>query len=816
MFGPHPVNRDIEISSPTMEKVQALIMLAVHEWIGEGRQEKAQVWVGLAARMASILGLGRTGSLATAAAVAAATPSSAVSLAEGEAGGMALVVDEPSVAEKINGGAMELDQEGPGGSGAASRKRRKLSSSGGPGPVLGLPGDTKEKEKKELVIQEEIARRTFWSVFMLDRELNRGSKRELAIRLEDINGLRTAEDEYDYPEEEEGGDAGRTIVRLPCNDAAFLFGQKVRTDVLRVGGYMASAATAAAAGEVASEAEQGEAGVVWQVGEKEGELSRIIRGLEIWGRVRRWRGLSTPNHYTYSSACTSSPPSPAVSVIVSATTTATTTAATAALVPPPPSSFYVLRDLIQTYSAPLPANLIFSPDNLNAHIHSKSSTSYAIIHVINFLSRMILHRHNMPFVPPSASATTTATALASHTLESAKEVFRCARGVLDLVKGLTDWNVGVETPLVGYAVYVAGVWAVYASAWPAMDDEKHLATGTEAEEGGPAGAHISTAIGQLRRFMSRWCLGGGDGQRWTDGLKRLSSFYRRVKSASAATAAAAAPPTASSSSSGSKSKPNGAINPPLADEWTRYEKMYLCLGRDELAGWIAPPPSGVSGGGLAPPRKSSGGGGADREGGGGKKRPSPQPGRHMQTHTAASSSSSTSDRWHAINKSPLIHPAPLPHGASVSSSTSSAVTATVGGGGGASTSAATTSTSHTQPVAVSSASASASATSATAAAGAAGSVGSPSALIEQFLIETTRVTSPKKRLAGEMLGDFLSSSSNGDPDVGVGVGVGGVNEPGGGHKASAQSWSSSSAGQQEIIDNGPEVKMEWFDEQKGV
>ncbi|KAF8463070.1 hypothetical protein BDZ91DRAFT_796577 [Kalaharituber pfeilii] len=685
LFGPTiPTGRDVAISQPTMEKVQALLMLAVHEWIGEGRAERAQLWVGLAARMASMLGLGRTGGSAPTTAAASTAASAAAEDDDDVNGG--------------SGSAMELDDPA-----SASRKRRKLSSSGASG--TGTTGsEAKEKEKKELVIQEEIARRTFWSIFMLDRALTKGSRRELAIRLEDINGLKmrrptVVQDEFEYPEEEEeDGGAAAGVVRLPCNDQSFLFGQKVGTGVLRIGsgggdvGYFGGDDGGGGGGGGSGDSgAEGDTGVVWQVGEKEGELSRIIRGMEIWGRVRRWRGPPSYQLQHQQSSVTQT--------IVNGEPTVTP------YPPTPPPSFTQLRDLINTYSAPLPLNLTFSPDNLNAHIHSKSSTSYAIIHVINFLSRMVLHRVNMPFLPPNGGSTHS-TRAPPHVLDSAKEVFRAARGVLDLVKGLTDWNVGVETPLVGYAVYVAGVWSVYAAAFPGMDEEKLLAAvgGGDIDEN----PHVQTAASQLRRFMARWCLGGGDGRRWSDGLMRLAGFYTRVSAAMGW--------HVGSHYSQYRHKVNGGygLERPTQEEYVRFERMFWGLGRDELAGWVETPPPpppaqqqhhghghshSYSHGSLNVPSGSSGFG--QRRAGStpaeSKKRVSPQPPQvqhhhhshqlHQQptqsgptdsqsqpprsspsidTKPAISSSSTTTpgattttasgstvpDRWHAINKSP--------------------------------------------------------------------------------------------------------------------------------------------------------------------
>ncbi|RPB27247.1 hypothetical protein L211DRAFT_866112 [Terfezia boudieri ATCC MYA-4762] len=623
LFTPDPYTGEMEITRQpvTVEKVQGLLMLAVHEWIGEGRADRARVWVGLAGRLAAGLGLGRE----------------VVGLAGGRGGSPD---DGGELEEDINDGMIEIDFRMPEGAGSgAARKRRKLSiASGGSlgGVGMGvLQAQEKEKEKKEGIIRDEIARRTFWSLFMLDRQVCVGTKRELVVRLEDINGLSTGSSGYDafeLSEEEEVG--GRTVVRLPCPDKSFTFGDAVGTDVLRIGGNGGGSGGILGLGQSSDES----------AGESETELCRVIRGMEVWGRVKRWRGPSTRE---------TSPP-----ISENPTSTSSLTATTfSSYPPPPPQPFITLSFLITSFSTPLPSNLIFSPDNLNAHIHSKTSTSYAIIHITTFLSRMILHKSNLPFIPPPPSPNTKPP---PHVTDSAKEIFSSARGLLELMKGLTDWNVGIETPLVGYAVYVSAVFAVYAASFPHLDEDRQLAnppTTGLAEEN----ANVKVSLAQLRRFVSRWNLGGGDGRRWIDGVLRLAQFYRRVSNLSSSTSTSTAQ---KSSTKTNGTAPATATALPTREEFARYERMWRDLGRDESAGYVAPPAQSPSPhpsssntnivtGGLAPPTTGKRSGGEKIK----KERVSPQP---QQTQTLlggltgiGGGKAAAGDRWHAINKSPM-------------------------------------------------------------------------------------------------------------------------------------------------------------------
>jgi len=257
---------------------------------------------------------------------------------------------------------------------------------------------------------------------------------------------------------------------------------------------------------------------------------------------------------------------------------------------------------------------------------------------------MILHKSNLPFIPPPPNTQPPP----QYVSDSAKEVFGSARGLLDLMKGLTDWNVGIETPLVGYAIYVSTVFTVYAASFPHLDEERHLSNGpTGTSEVAEENANVKVAFAQLCRFVSRWNLGGGDGRRWIDGVLRLARFYRRVYHPT--------PSTVQKSST----KTNGTV-PHTAlltrEEFARYERMWRDLGRDESAGYVGPPAqphpppashvnASVVTGGLAPPTTGKRAGGEKTK----KERVSPQP---QMTHTGVGKAAA-GDRWHAINKSPM-------------------------------------------------------------------------------------------------------------------------------------------------------------------
>ncbi|KAI5795651.1 fungal-specific transcription factor domain-containing protein [Geopyxis carbonaria] len=105
---------------PSVEKVQALLMLSVHEW-GQTRKSEAYMWLGVAIRMTGALGLSW--------------------------------VDDEAVQVQ---GSPEPETDGP------VSKRRKLDNG------------TSVKLSTASVVDKEVRRRTFWAVFILDRALSSG------------------------------------------------------------------------------------------------------------------------------------------------------------------------------------------------------------------------------------------------------------------------------------------------------------------------------------------------------------------------------------------------------------------------------------------------------------------------------------------------------------------------------------------------------------------------------------------------------------------------------------------------------------------
>lgn len=163
-------------ATPSLEKTQAILMLAVHEW-GMCRGSEAYVWLGVAIRMGGVLGLSWD-----------------------DVEEDASIWANPFITLTLAGNK-ESDT-------SPSAKRRKLDTSG----TRPTSGGAKASGKE--FIEKEVRRRTFWAAFMLDRSLSSGRLRPSGISL---------------------AEAAR--VQLPCEERGFLFGEGVRTGYLSVDGF---------------------------------------------------------------------------------------------------------------------------------------------------------------------------------------------------------------------------------------------------------------------------------------------------------------------------------------------------------------------------------------------------------------------------------------------------------------------------------------------------------------------------------------------------------------------------------------------------
>lgn len=114
--------------------------------------------------------------------------------------------------------------------------------------------------------------------------------------------------------------------------------------------------------------------------------------------------------------------------------------------------------------------------------------------------------------------------------ESARECFKPAREIIDLVRSCQEWTALVETPIVGFAVYNVAFAGVYAINFPWMDTGSHLSTRfssadpkkVEDRSGFEAVSKALEMIGQMR---SKVKMANG----WFRTINRMYQYFRQIK-----------------------------------------------------------------------------------------------------------------------------------------------------------------------------------------------------------------------------------------------------------------------------------------------
>ncbi|KAK7624233.1 fungal-specific transcription factor domain-containing protein [Phyllosticta citricarpa] len=414
--------------SPDLQRVQALLMLGLHEW-GMCRGSKAWIAVGMAIRSAQLLGLQHE---------------------------------------------TELD-------------------------------DMLQARSAGL----ETKRRTFWSCFIMDRFLSSGKYRPQMLNVSDLR------------------------IQLPCSERAFLFGEKVKTLMLgeeaqdvasrsqlhtqRKASTMLGSKHGSPNGGTPVSSDRSAFGKDededsrWEVGGDEGILSRYVKVLDLYGRIVKWSCSGGRRREQF-----------------------------------PPwddrSTWSSLQKLHASFRESLPRDMTLTMGNVSAHITSRTSTPFVLMHVVQLLCGIILHRDYIPFIPlkstrPQGPLDAPSLSPKEYTPpegfweQSARELFKTARDVIDLLRMCQDWGVLVESPVVGFAAYSAALAGVYAINFPWMDPHGYMSKGTplrdlvkpeEISSGAEASRKGLELTSQMRKTLQM-------AEGWFRTLKRVHLYYMRIK-----------------------------------------------------------------------------------------------------------------------------------------------------------------------------------------------------------------------------------------------------------------------------------------------
>lgn len=412
------------LARPSIERIQAMLMLGLHEW-GMCQGIRAWLIVGIAVRTAQAMGLEY----------------------EQELDDDPLALSSALCAEAGHLGA------------AANRRGSR----------------DKAANRGQSFVDEEVRRRTFWSCFIMDRCLSSGKYRPQMIGVKDLR------------------------VQLPSSEKAFLFGERVRTTLLgqdagedmrmtrkayqvRPGTHHGQQARSVMVESGQGPEEGGSPGqrssaadeqdqAKWEYGADEGILSRVVKLVDIWGKIAKW-SCAGGRRYCPHSVWSGRKPTDHDRTEQHPPWRSETT-------------FASLRALLDQFHKDLPRQLSFTIANVEAHIAWKSSTPYTVMHTIFFLCLIVLHREYVPFIPircPKPQGPLDEPTFPPEKFDipnsfwedSAREMFKAARDLMDLVRTCQEWNALVETPLVGFAIYTVAFVGVYAFYFPQMDSHGYM------------------------------------------------------------------------------------------------------------------------------------------------------------------------------------------------------------------------------------------------------------------------------------------------------------------------------------------------------
>ncbi|KKK25372.1 hypothetical protein ARAM_007121 [Aspergillus rambellii] len=357
------------------------------------------------------------------------------------------------------------------------------------------------------VIAQETKRRTFWACFILDRSLSSGKYRPRMMRVKNLGIQLPSDNAFAFGERVRTSRLNEPVGRRPQSFSS----QGVQIPSIRqsIGGFgdeklAHNGSDNRPWSPVSRRKDSGEDEVDrWEVGAEESVLSRVIRVTRVWGSIAKW-SCAVPRRNEQ--------------------------------LPPwhPDSRFFRLRTVLGEFRDGLSRNLQYSPRNTDTHIMYKNTLPpYTVMHVVYFLSVIVLHRTYLPFVP--VRCTEPMGPLDEHGdksgmpecfwRESARELFAAARQMMDLVVTCQDRGVLVENPLVGFAIYNAAFVGVYAAHFPQMDLDGVFAPKPTGDRPCPGQAQARQVLDILREMRPRLKMARG----WFRTLNRLHSYFSKVK-----------------------------------------------------------------------------------------------------------------------------------------------------------------------------------------------------------------------------------------------------------------------------------------------
>lgn len=201
----------------------------------------------------------------------------------------------------------------------------------------------------------------------------------------------------------------------------------------------------------------------------------------------------------------------------------------------PESRFFQLRESLSKFSESIPRPLKLTSTNMQAHLAQRTSSPFTLLHVLHSLCLIVLHREYVPFVPIRCERpegplddpfTPDQTEIpAGFWEESARQLFKAGRDIMDLVQACQSRGLLVETPILGFGLYTVAFVGVYAINFPHMDPDGYMCGRNGDPEdvagGQQAARKALEMIGQMRSRLPM-------ANNWFRTIHRVHRYYEKI------------------------------------------------------------------------------------------------------------------------------------------------------------------------------------------------------------------------------------------------------------------------------------------------
>ncbi|KAI0876803.1 fungal-specific transcription factor domain-containing protein [Hypoxylon argillaceum] len=157
----------------------------------------------------------------------------------------------------------------------------------------------------------------------------------------------------------------------------------------------------------------------------------------------------------------------------------------------PESDFYNLNKALEAFDSSLQETFTFSRSNYFKHENHLASSTFILLHMLRFVCLIMLHREYVPFVPirchgpegPLDQPTFTKEETpAGFWRTSAEQLFKAARGIVDLIEICQRKDKLPQSTIVLFAIWTAAFVGLYGAHFPRrwtnvcykMDTERHM------------------------------------------------------------------------------------------------------------------------------------------------------------------------------------------------------------------------------------------------------------------------------------------------------------------------------------------------------